>query len=167
MPTHRRVLPTHPAADCPATDAEPSGNLGAGQALVLKLGKLLVVDLDTWSTARPRRDHDRPRFAFWMNAARSAGVTCIALDTRTRGPRSASRAVGAEMVQARSKGQSSLLRLKPIRRAFLAGGSMSWRIASNTTLNWASYLCSSCAILRARAWCDDSSSRSLMNARTT
>jgi hypothetical protein len=53
----------------------------------------------------------------------------------------------------------------PIGRFSLAGGAMSWRMASNTTWNWESYLCSRASSFLASSWWEDRISRSLTKAR--
>lgn len=57
-------------------------------------------------------------------------------------------------------------RRNPMRRRAGSGGIISWRIASNTTLNRASYFCSSLSSFRARSLCVRASSRKRTKART-
>lgn len=54
---------------------------------------------------------------------------------------------------------------KPIRFPSGGGGSMSWRMASKTTVNWPSYFFSSAASLRPRSSTDAAMARSFTNAR--
>ncbi len=59
--------------------------------------------------------------------------------------------VGVTVDKARQNGLARSFTRNPIFRLFGSGGAISSRIASNTTLNWASYFFSRAASLRARS----------------
>ena len=97
-----------------------------------------------------------------------------AVQRASAGPPIHSRRSSATRTRARSSGRlrprrplvtGLALGRKPINRWPAAAGAMSWRSASKTTLNWASYFCSSASSFRASASFEVSRPRSRTKVR--